>query len=80
MTTNGESKFSYLLVGLGLGAIGGLMAAILGRKETREVLRERWGHRDVAVPVLDKASDERRRWPLQGRAVLCGDNEHQLDE
>ena len=43
MTTNGESKFSYLRVGLGLGAIGGLMAAILGRKETREVLRERGG-------------------------------------
>jgi len=43
MTTNGESKFSYFLVGLGLGAIGGLMAAILGRKETREVLRERGG-------------------------------------
>jgi gas vesicle protein len=43
MTTNGESKFSHLLIGLGLGAIGGLMAAILGRKETREVLRERGG-------------------------------------
>jgi gas vesicle protein len=43
MTTTGESKFSYLLVGLGLGAIGGLMAALLGRKETREVLRERGG-------------------------------------
>jgi gas vesicle protein len=41
MTTNGESKFSYLLIGLGLGAIGGLMAAILARKETRELLRER---------------------------------------
>ena len=24
MTTNGESKFSYLLIGLGLGAIGGI--------------------------------------------------------
>jgi gas vesicle protein len=43
MTMNGESKFSYLLIGLGLGAIGGLMAAILARKETREVLRERGG-------------------------------------
>ena len=43
MTTNGESKFSYLLIGLGLGVVGGLMAAILGRKETREVLRERGG-------------------------------------
>jgi hypothetical protein len=29
---NGESKFSYLLIGLGLGAIGGLMVALLARK------------------------------------------------
>ena len=43
MSTNGNSKFSYLLIGLGLGAIGGLMAAILARKETREVLRDRGG-------------------------------------
>jgi hypothetical protein len=43
MTTNGESKFSYLLIGLGLGAVGGLMAAILARKETRDLLRERSG-------------------------------------
>src|SRR6266436_6545522 len=43
MTTNGESKFSYLFIalGLGLGAIGGLMFALLARKETRELLRER---------------------------------------
>ena len=41
MAMNDESKFSYLLVGLGLGAIGGLMAALLARKETRELLRER---------------------------------------
>lgn len=40
MRTNGESKISYLLIGLGLGAIGGLMAAMLSRKETREMLRE----------------------------------------
>ena len=41
MTTNGESKFSYLLIGLGLGAIGGLISAALARKDTRELLRER---------------------------------------
>ena len=41
MTTNGESKFSYLLIGLGLGAIGGLISAALGRRENREMLRER---------------------------------------
>ena len=41
MTTNSESKVSYLLVGLGLGAVGGLMAALLVRKETREIIRDR---------------------------------------
>jgi gas vesicle protein len=41
MTTNGKSKFSFLLIGLGLGAIGGLMAALLARKESRHLLRER---------------------------------------
>lgn len=40
---NGGSKLSYLLVGLSLGTLGGLLAAILARKETREVLRERGG-------------------------------------
>jgi gas vesicle protein len=41
MTTNRESKISYLLIGLGLGAVGGLMAALLVRKETREIIGER---------------------------------------
>ena len=41
MTPNTESKFSYLLIGLGLGAVGGLMAALLVRKEMREIIRER---------------------------------------
>jgi hypothetical protein len=41
MKNNGESKFSYLLIGLGLGAIGALMFALVARKETRELPRER---------------------------------------
>jgi gas vesicle protein len=41
MRTNGESKFSLLLIGLGVAAIGGLMAALLARKEARDLLRER---------------------------------------
>jgi gas vesicle protein len=41
MRSNGESKFSFLLIGLGLGAIGGLIATLLARRETRELLRER---------------------------------------
>jgi gas vesicle protein len=62
MTTNGESKFSYLLIGLGLGAIGGLMAAIFGRKETREALRERSGksldYLNVQAGKLRESADE----------------------
>ena len=41
MTTVGESKISYLLIGLGLGTVGGLMAALLVRQETRDIVRER---------------------------------------
>jgi gas vesicle protein len=41
MKTNGESKLPYLLVGLGLGAIAGLLSALLARKETREKVLER---------------------------------------
>jgi gas vesicle protein len=40
MSTNGESKFFFLLIGLGLGAIGGLIAALLAREENRQALRE----------------------------------------
>jgi len=41
MRTNGESNFSLLLIGLGVGAIGGLIVALLARKESRDLLRER---------------------------------------
>ena len=41
MRTNGKFKFSYLLIGMGLGAIAGLLSALLARKESRELLCER---------------------------------------
>jgi gas vesicle protein len=41
MTSNSDSNVSYLLVGIGLGAVGGLLAALLVRKETRGIIRER---------------------------------------
>ena len=41
MQTNGESKFSYLLIGLGLGAIAGLLLAPRSGEETRKYLRRR---------------------------------------
>ncbi|MGE5307284.1 MAG: YtxH domain-containing protein [Alphaproteobacteria bacterium] len=39
--TNGESKFPYFLVGIGLGAIAGLLFAPRAGEETRKYLRER---------------------------------------
>jgi gas vesicle protein len=41
MRTNGESKFSYLLIGLGLGAIAELLFAPRSGEETRKYLRQR---------------------------------------
>jgi len=41
MKTEVERKIPSLLVGIGVGAIGGLIAALLARKENRDLLRER---------------------------------------
>ena len=40
MITNGQSKFPYFLVGIGLGAVAGLLFAPRAGEETREYLRE----------------------------------------
>lgn len=40
MRTNDDGKLFFLLIGLGLGAIGGLIGALLAREENREALRE----------------------------------------
>ena len=40
MNANRESSFRYLLVGMGLGAIGAILTALFARKESREYLRE----------------------------------------
>ena len=41
MKTNSESKSTHLLLGLAVGAIGGLVTAILAHRETRGAFRER---------------------------------------
>lgn len=41
MKTAVETRIPALLVGIGVGAIGGLIAALLARKESRDLLRER---------------------------------------
>jgi len=41
MTTDDEAKSTHFFLGLAVGAIGGLLAAILAHRETRDALRER---------------------------------------
>lgn len=41
MKTSTETTLSYFVVGLAVGAIGGFVAALVARKETRGLLRER---------------------------------------
>ena len=41
MTSDSESKSTHLLLGLALGAIGGLVTAILAHRDTRAAMRER---------------------------------------
>jgi gas vesicle protein len=41
MITNRESKFPYFLLGIGLGAVAGLLSAPRAGDETRKYLRER---------------------------------------
>jgi gas vesicle protein len=41
VTSDNESKSTHFFLGLALGAIGGLVTAILAHGETREALRER---------------------------------------
>ena len=41
MKTETEHQIPSLLVGIGIGAIGGLIAAFLARRENRDLLRER---------------------------------------
>ena len=64
MRTNGESRFSLLLIGLGLGAIGALMAALLARKETRELLRER------STEALDYLSQQTNKLRETSEAIV----------
>ena len=64
MKTNGESRFSLLLIGLGLGAIGALVAALLARKETRQLLRER------STGALDYLSQQTNKLRATSEAIV----------
>ena len=80
MTTNGESKFSYLLIGLGLGAIGGLMAAILAHRESRETLRERSGKSlDYLNHQAGKLQENADVIAQQGKNLIAGNSSGLVD-
>ena len=64
MKTNGETKNSLLLIGLGVAAIGALMAALLARKETRESLRER------SSEALDYLSQQGKKLRETSEAIV----------
>lgn len=49
MARNSDSKFTYFLAGMGIGAVVALLFAPRSGEETREYLRERYGEgRDTA--------------------------------
>ena len=80
MTTNRESKSSNLLIGLTLGAIGGLVAAILSHRETREALRERSGK---SLDYLNQQAGKLRETAdvivQQGKNLLAGNGSGLVD-
>jgi gas vesicle protein len=80
MTTNGESKSSNLLIGLALGAIGGLVAAILAHRETREALRE---HSARSLDYLNQQAGKLREGAdvivQQGKKLIAGNGADIVD-
>ena len=80
MTTNGEAKFSHLLIGLALGAIGGLMAVVLARKDTREALRESGGKSlDFLNQLAGKLGETAGLLVQQGKNLLAGNGSDSVD-
>lgn len=72
MAMNGGSKLSQLLIGLSLGALGGLLAAILLRNESRAVVRERGGQgRDFFNRQAGKLREVADMIMAQGRKVMA---------
>jgi len=80
MTTNGDSKFFYLLTGLGLGALGGLVAAIFARKANREALRERSGKSlDFLNQQAGKLSETANVIVEQGKKLIACSGSDSVD-
>lgn len=64
MKTEAEPRIPSLLVGIGVGAIGGLIAALLARKETREKVLER------GTKSLDYLKEQGQRLRESGKEAV----------
>lgn len=76
MASNGGSRFSYFLVGLGIGTAIGLLFAPYSGRETRAKLRER--AEDSKEYLTDKAEElrtEAERYVEKGKETMARQKE-----
>ncbi len=83
MNLKNESGFPYLLLGVGLGAMGGFLSALLAFRESREYLRSEAAKSLEYLSVggkklRDKAEDiaQRGRELISQRCCQCGSPVH----
>jgi gas vesicle protein len=79
MNANGESRFRYFLIGMGLGATGAVLSALLARKESREYLREQGakslGYLSAGGKMLRESAEgiaQKGRELMSQRCSRCG--------
>src|SRR3990172_13284228 len=68
MAGNGGTKFGYFLVGIGIGAVIGLLFAPRSGEETREYLRERYEDtRDEAKRRIQDLRERAEEYAEKGK-------------
>ena len=79
MSNNAWTKFPYLAIAAGIGAVGGALSVLLARKESREYMRERGAQ---GLECLNQAGaklyESTESWVEKGRELMgkyCGTNE-----
>ena len=79
MNTTGESRFRYFWIAMGLGVIGGVLSALLARKDSREYLREQGvkglGYLSVGGKILRDSAEviaQKGRELISQRSRRCG--------
>lgn len=76
MASNGGSKFSYFLVGLGLGTAIGMLFAPYSGRETRAKLRERAEEgKDFLTEKAEDLRTEAEQYVAKGKEVVAQQKE-----